>query len=219
MDQPVRRVFPRWPSFATLLLAALYLTLRWDSIPPRWIVHWGVTGQPNGWATKGVPGVYGPLAIAALAVLALEALAAVRRGRTSATSDEPMRAATSHFLRVVTFGLVLMMAFLAIQLPLGPMMPAGALVAISLVPVGLSLVAGAARLAAALGETRKSGRGATVEGYHALYYANARDSRLWVPKVTGLGWTINFAHRWAWPVFLLLLGLPIALVVVSTATR
>jgi uncharacterized membrane protein len=62
---------------------------------------------------------------------------------------------------------------------------------------------------------RESGRGSRVEGYHALYYANARDSRLWVPKLSGAGLTINFAHPWAWPMFLLLLAVPIALVVVS----
>jgi uncharacterized membrane protein len=43
------------------------------------------------------------------------------------------------------------------------------------------------------------------EGWNVLYYSNAKDDRLWLPKRNGLGWTINFAHRLAWPAFLLLL--------------
>jgi hypothetical protein len=34
-----------------------------------------------------------------------------------------------------------------------------------------------------------------------------------------MGLTINFAHRWAWPMFLLLLAVPIAAVVLSVTTR
>ena len=51
-----------------------------------------------------------------------------------------------------------------------------------------------------------------VEGHRALYYSNTKDPRLWVPKLNGTGLTLNFAHPWAWPVMVLLLGAPIGLV-------
>jgi uncharacterized membrane protein len=62
---------------------------------------------------------------------------------------------------------------------------------------------------------RRSGHAAKVEGYHALYYSNANDPRLWVTKLSGIGLTINFAHRWAWPIMVLLLALPVAVAVLS----
>jgi len=62
---------------------------------------------------------------------------------------------------------------------------------------------------------------AANEGWNALYYRNAKDARLWVPKRLGLGWTLNFAHRWAWPVLLLLLSPALITIVVmlTVATR
>ena len=51
----------------------------------------------------------------------------------------------------------------------------------------------------------------------ACGYRNPRDSRLWVPKLAGIGWTINFAHRFAWPMMLVLVGLPLAVVVLVGA--
>ncbi len=36
-----------------------------------------------------------------------------------------------------------------------------------------------------------------------IFYNNPNDSSIWVPKRTGLGWTLNFAH----PVSFLLLSL------------
>jgi uncharacterized membrane protein len=218
MDQPSRRPFPRWPSFAVLLLTATYLRARWDSIPARWVIHWGPRGEPNGWATKTMPGVFGLLVLAAILIVVNEGVAVIRRG-SSAVASERMRAATLDFMRIAMFGVTVTMALLAVDLPLGPAMPLPALVLLSLAPVIVALVAGGARLAATLREIRESGRDAKRDGYHALYYASADDRRLWVPKVSGMGWTINFAHPFAWPMFALVLALPIAAVFLSFVAR
>jgi uncharacterized membrane protein len=45
-----------------------------------------------------------------------------------------------------------------------------------------------------------------------LFYVNAEDPAIWVPKRLGLGWTLNFAHGLSW-VMLILLLLPVALVI------
>ena len=50
--------------------------------------------------------------------------------------------------------------------------------------------------------------------------SNPRDSRLWVPKTLGIGWTINFAHRLAWPVMIGLVAAPLAMVLlIAVAAR
>ncbi|MCE1205102.1 MAG: DUF5808 domain-containing protein [Holophagaceae bacterium] len=51
-----------------------------------------------------------------------------------------------------------------------------------------------------------------------LFYVNAEDPALWVPKRLGLGWTLNFAHGLSWAILALLL-LPVALVIALTRTR
>jgi uncharacterized membrane protein len=219
MDQPSRRLFPRWPSFGVLLLAAAYLTVRWDSIPARWVIHWGLRGEPNGWATRTLPGVYGLLALPVVFIAINEAMAAIRRGRNAVGAESSMRLATLDFVRIVTFGLTVMTALFAVDLPLGPSMPLPALVALAVAPLLASLVAGGTRLAAALRSAREGARGAKVEGYHALYYANGSDRRLWVPKLSGMGWTINFSHPLGWPMLLLLLAVPIAALVLSATAH
>jgi len=56
--------FPPWlgwalPPFAFPLATALYLHAHWDQIPDRFPIHWGASGQPNGWAHRTAGGVYG----------------------------------------------------------------------------------------------------------------------------------------------------------------
>jgi uncharacterized membrane protein len=194
MDSPDRPLFPRWPSFGVLLLAAAYLTARWDSIPARWVIHWGLRGEPNGWATKSLMGVYGLLALPVVLIVVNEAMTGSRHRGQAALSDPAMRAATIDFVRIVTFGVAAMTGLFAVVLPLGPRLPLAGLLVLALAPVVVAFAVGGARLAATLRSVRAAGRGAKLEGYHALYYANANDRRLWVPKVTGMGWTINFRH-------------------------
>lgn len=37
-----------------------------------------------------------------------------------------------------------------------------------------------------------------LEGWNGFVYSNAKDPRLWVPKLSGFGVTLNFAHVRAW---------------------
>lgn len=41
-----------------------------------------------------------------------------------------------------------------------------------------------------------------------MIYINADDPAIWLPKLTGLGWTLNFAHKMAFVYLVLLLVLP-----------
>ena len=48
-------------------------------------------------------------------------------------------------------------------------------------------------------------------GWLGIYVA-PQDPRIWVPKLSGMGWTLNFAHRASWWWLALLLAGPIVLV-------
>lgn len=58
------------------------------------------------------------------------------------------------------------------------------------------------------------------EGHYrwGLFYVNPEDPSIWVPKLFGLGWTLNFAHDVSWLILLLLLLGP-ALLIGLTASR
>ena len=51
-----------------------------------------------------------------------------------------------------------------------------------------------------------------------LFYVNPEDPSIWVPKLFGLGWTLNFAHGMSW-VFLALLLLVPAIIIGLAASR
>jgi uncharacterized membrane protein len=50
-----------------------------------------------------------------------------------------------------------------------------------------------------------------------IFYVNAEDPAIWVPKRLGLGWTLNCAHGLSWFMLFLLL-LPVALVIALLRT-
>lgn len=49
-----------------------------------------------------------------------------------------------------------------------------------------------------------------LEGWNGFVYSNPKDPRLWVPKLSGFGATLNFAHVRAWLVLAAILALPLA---------
>jgi uncharacterized membrane protein len=56
---------------------------------------------------------------------------------------------------------------------------------------------------------------AGLEGWNGVIYSNATDPRIWVPKLSGLGATLNFAHTKSWLVLGAILVMPIGGVIVA----
>jgi hypothetical protein len=48
-----------------------------------------------------------------------------------------------------------------------------------------------------------------LEGWNGVIYSNAKDPRLWVPKLSGFGTTLNFAHARSWLILGAILVLPL----------
>jgi uncharacterized membrane protein len=208
-----RSSFPAWPQFVVFAVAAGYLALRWDAIPPEWASHWDIVGTPNGVSERSVAGVFGPVVLgAAVAGFVESLLLMLPRERDAGDALHPVRAASVYCVRLIMFAIALVLSVAAVALPLEPSVPGVAIAVAALALPGLATALGAGRISAALREVRRSGHGDKVEGYHGLYYASSSDRRLFVPKLTGFGVTINFAHPWAWPAMVLLTGVPIAIV-------
>jgi len=56
---------------------------------------------------------------------------------------------------------------------------------------------------------------AGLEGWNGVIYSNANDPRIWVPKLSGLGATLNFAHTKSWLVLGAILVMPIGGVILA----
>ena len=117
-------------------------------------------------------------------------------------SPEAARAildATAGITRVLNVALAMFLTFVAA--PLRGLTPGRALT-LGLVALLGAIVWGVWLLKSVHGELGRAGQLGGLEGWNGIIYSNRRDPRLWVPKISGFGTTLNFAHRRAW----LLLG-------------
>jgi uncharacterized membrane protein len=217
--------------FAALAVAALYLRSRWASLPERFPVHWGLDGRPNGWATRNLAGVYGPLLIAAViaATMALFARLLQRQAGQIHHAGVPA-AAERRFRRTVLWTLlgseylivavsiwVSLLPLAAAAAPGGtagppPLAPVLGLVLTFVAVVTVVLVRAGRGMARPPGATHPRAAAAPGGGRSpdrcwkaGIFYFNPDDPAVFVVKRIGIGYTFNFAHPVAW----LLLGVGI----------
>jgi uncharacterized membrane protein len=204
-----KKSFLSWIPLVGLSVAAIYLAARFNELPERWVSHWDAFGRPNGWTTRTVPGVFG-LSCVALVIWAVAEITIgviLTRGEPELA---PVRAASARMLRLIVLATSLLFAALSLTLPFALVRP-GAVLLFSVALLPVPMVMGARGVNRALREVRARGHGEKVTGYHGVFYSNPDDRRLWVPKLSGIGATINFAHPRAWPMMALLVGAPLLL--------
>jgi uncharacterized membrane protein len=141
----------------------------------------------------------------ALAVF-LEIMARLMEGRQHlATGYHASREATRAILdssagltRGLNLALAVFIALLVVPsawiLGLGP----GQVVALGIGIIVLATVWAAWSLKSVHRQLGRAGQLGGLEGWNGIIYNNPRDPRLWVPKISGYGTTLNFAHRRAW---------------------
>jgi uncharacterized membrane protein len=94
--------------------------------------------------------------------------------------------------RVLNLAVAVFMAILSVPLSgLGPGLAVGLGTAIILGAMGWAVWS----LKSVHTELGKAGQLKGLEGWNGIIYNNPRDPRLWVPKISGYGTTLNFAHR------------------------
>lgn len=201
-----------WLPWILLVLAGAVMVVLYPHFPPTWPCHWNARGEVDGWASKTPLQAAFPLFIAGGLCLLLEVLTQVtnRMSRSSLPPPWPERVAEvqQNCLHCISSALVAFMGYLGCALPFGQ-------------PNGWCLVLLVAACVAypcwAVLALMKEMRAATVlpKGYSGLLYSNADDPRIWVPKLSGLGLTLNFAHTRAKLLLALILAVPLGLVVMG----
>lgn len=225
--------------FVLLAGAAAWLRTHWDSIPPRFPIHWGIEGQPNGWAERGTLAVYGPLLLGALLIVLLAVV-----GHVQLRAARPIHpGAPAHYTEVryrrgifrvmlaaehllaLTFGWA---ALLPLLVPASTSAnarggPPPGLAAVLVLPLlfAIGSILYLRRLRPLHAPHPAGPAGPTSAGLHGredqnrwrggVFYVNPDDPSLWVPKRLGIGYTLNFARPTAWLVMGLLLAAPLVL--------
>lgn len=194
----------------------LKLTALYPEFPRRWPSHWNAAGQVDGWSERTALGAGFPLLMALVLMVFLEALAwwAGRMRATNLPDPWPERLAEANqgYFRYISSCLVLFFGFLACSLPLGR----ASWVAPALL-VGSCVVYPIVSSYQMFAQMRREG--ALPAGYRGLVYANPDDPRVWVPKLGGMGSTLNFAHGSAWVWLVAILALPISALVTAIVTN
>jgi uncharacterized membrane protein len=198
---------------AILTGTALYLHLHWDAIPARFPVHWGANGIPNGWSTRSLTGVYGPLLLGTLIVL-------FQLGILILSSWGSRRSARNPAVPMV---LIVIASVIATAFSAAGLLPLHIVAARTLV---IFYIASFSFLAVmiwfSLRRHAESGAEAgeiTPEAcWHGdQFYYNPHDPALFVEKRIGLGLTFNFGNRGSWIVLAVILLIPVGLLLLAFA--
>jgi uncharacterized membrane protein len=166
-------------------------------------VHWDAAGRANGFFPRTPLALAFPLLLLGGILLLFDAIVASSRR----TGPDSVGEGVARLLGPIRWALALMatpLAFAPLWGPTPVLVAAGALVLVVVVQI-----VRAPRVAPASGDGYRGG----------LFYVNAADPRLVVPKRFGYGWTFNFARPLAWVLLAVLLLFPLAMVALTALIR
>jgi uncharacterized membrane protein len=123
-------------------------------------------------------------------------------------------ATTAEFVRFINLALSVIFSYTAVKLPLYPSDSPVSFVIFVVAIVAIAVLTGFVRMKRTHDALKREGKLEGFEGWNGFIYKNPKDPRLWVPKMIGVGYTFNFAHPLAWPLFILILSLPVIVVLV-----
>jgi uncharacterized membrane protein len=225
---------------ALLVASALRLRAHWSEIPERFVRHWDIAGNPNGWSTRTFFGVYGSLLIGAAMCIMMIALwyvilygtRQISASGRSAQSEDRFRTTQLIILMSAEYLIGFMFSWVS-QLPLGSgaFLPresfAFFMIGMLVYIAGIILVLvftgqGGSRLGGDVLALQTEAGGAPVGDRTpdqcwklGLIYVNRADPSLFVEKRFGIGYTINLGHPLTWVLLCVILLPALASIVIS----
>ena len=211
--------------YAILLFTGLYLRTHWDDIPGRFPVHWGANGLPNGWASRTLMGVYGPLLFGAgmIAMIAIISYVVSHTARNVEQAvGKPSARSYPQKIAIVNLGIEYFVGAVYAMAGLLPFTGSPGAAPILIFP--LIILAGVIALRGWLRRghdtVRIHGDGTDDAGWRlGLFYYSPEDPALFVEKRIGIGYTLNFARPMAWLFVVMMLLLPLGLAFATLSTR
>lgn len=201
-------------------LAAWVLVVRWQQLPARFPVHWGVNGVANGWAQRTPAEVFWPLGTSVAMIAAISVMGWLIGRFSPAGATAPVRTVTLTILRAVCWlmGVVFATAAL-IPLMKNPGTTIGWAFGIEFAVFLCVLIGAVVRLM----RTQRPdalARATSEENWKfGILYYNPADAALFVPKRLGYGYTFNFAHPVAWLMVVALLAVALIPLAVRIASH
>jgi uncharacterized membrane protein len=203
-----------------VLQAALdtWAQTRLSAVPARLVIHWNVRG-PDRWIETTAHAVQALVEMIGGGCVALGVGAIlVAWSRTSDSLQTPAARRVYQFRRLGAwlligcefFGAVLAAMSLA-TVSASAVRIWGALLTTFLIALSGAMIFAYKKAACSIDEAIGH-RDNTQPCWRRGIYYNPDDPSFWVPKRIGVGWTINFAHPWAWPVLAVLVLVPVAVV-------
>ncbi len=193
---------------------AVLLASRWDTIPRRFPIHWGIDGRVNGWAERRFGSTFGMLILALVLVAGMEGMGALvarsspgHEGRRETVSTTRTILTASCWLVVILLSAISLLPLAHDPSNLMPVIVMGTV----LFSVGITgyAIARELRTRPAIEAGQRSTEGRFWRA--GFLYYNPADSALMVPKRVGMGYTLNFGRPVAWLILGAILLIPLML--------
>lgn len=223
---------PGGPLVAALPLISLaalgvWMGLRFDTLPPRFPIHWGIHGA-NGWVHATPTTVMTFLAVQASLCLLMIGLAWGVLNWSRRISTVGASGAAERNFRRRAVQLLIASAYLMAALAWLPILGANsaAMHFVTLAFPAVILVFTVLLVRAGQGGTHAATTAPAPVGDRTpdacwkwgLIYINSADPAIFVEKRFGIGYTLNFGNHWSWLVLGLLLA-PLAVVLIFLPHR
>ena len=127
-------------------------------------------------------------------------------------SPEAARAvldATAGLTRVVSVALAVFMGLLVAPYTWFPALGGSQALLLAIAVLVAAIVWSVWSLKSVHGRLEAAGQLGGLEGWNGITYSNPNDPRLWVPKLSGVGATLNFAHGRSWLILCGILAVPL----------
>jgi len=193
----------------------VWASYHWDRLPPRFPVHWGVSGADR-WVNTTPATVFGFLAAQAFVCLLMAASAwGILNWSRRISTTGAGAAAERHFRRRIVQLLIVCEYFLACPAWFALFYPAAAATDVwalammaVIVALSVNLVRGGqgGSRGTPVADTPPAGdRTPDACWKWGIVYVNAADPAILIEKRFGIGYTLNFGNRWTWVVLALVL--------------
>lgn len=223
---------PAWVLLAVALLIMIVATvhgaLRYSSLPERFAVHWNGAGAANGFADKSIASAFSAVFIGygILALFTLISMIMPRIRRAPNPATDFALAATQTFLGVTAIGLSLVFWLVSMQIWAGTGNTFNGLLIVLLVLLTLVIAvifANRRHKAEWLKHPQPDNAdGKGSESYDderfwiaGLIYNNPTDTKVFVPKRSGLGTTVNWAQPGGKAILLGICAIPVVVIGLS----